>query len=95
MRSVAVLGRHNYPDLAISTVRDQLFAIEVKIVRNMDGQALATGLGQALLYLARYQTSMLLIIDVGATITPKEPVRLDEISGNRRCSVIAVVPGPS
>jgi hypothetical protein len=57
-----------YPDLAVSTGKQHLWAAEVKVLRKTNRQnAIATALGQATLYRSRYEHVLVVLIDTSPT----------------------------
>lgn len=64
----SVLGIPFYPDMAVTIGAQNLWAAEVKVLRDSGRQsALATAIGQATIYRSRYQYVSVVLIDVAPT----------------------------
>jgi hypothetical protein len=73
MISCHVLGGHFYPDLGIGYLGKPVLAIEVKLLRGVNRQnAIATAIGQGLLYAQRFNNAMVMIIDTLGRLSDEE-----------------------
>lgn len=69
-----ILGMDFFPDLAVSSGADNLWAAEVKILGKSQRQnATATAIGQAQIYLTRYRYAVVFLVDTAQRSEKKFP----------------------
>jgi hypothetical protein len=73
LRSAHLLGHPFYPDIMIDWRSEPILAIEVKFLRVAQRQnAIATAVGQSLIYLRRYPSSFVMLLDSRAATSHDE-----------------------